>query len=670
MRLFNTYTGNAMLNNALMTVEALAKLKKVAEISTELLLTLYQQYDLKSVNKRLKSYTMLFTKNGPLYNDPKNGLKVYDTLFKRILKDTTLDGNNVCEISGLKFKQTFEHIFIDALKDIGLSDKEIKKKDTTLNRNWFPLIGGLGSDAQSLPQAKFTVQIHPICIAIMQFLPLSSLLYKGGILLIDSTNFEFARQFVSQNVKVIQERIQSTSVRSPIENFKDYSKGNYLLQAIKILEDKKLEEEYSDLNLWSFSNSGTGASCEIDRVPNSLIKKLIRMRNSVDINPELVRILTHSTTSYKFLENLENNTEWYGLYPAVFGSGKKKAIYEGVSVRFLEVYLKEINSQQKILYAKYLAYLINKYKTPSFEKYLSKTDAWNEREYRNDLYAVLVEAAKHGEWDIEHHCEILDDPNQLPIKNFFYNIHRITHFYYQNRTFDSMMPGLNKKESQAMQVCKWIISLIENDGKKESYFLRNLTHNQNYAQVNYNELLIRSANYAFLTIEKILTVFYDEDLKISWYSINELLRIYYNQKEQGVSELKDVGVASIWETDNNFQYWKNQCWEFVEDYQDYYLDKYTNKQTGKKPFGKFLSQINDIPNDSRGFVNWLDEAVENVNNYLCERDNRSKKKWMYDDLLYNPLGETSITFARFAIKFLLQKQYYFSTINQSETIKQ
>ena len=40
-------------------------------------------------------------------------------------------------------------------------------------------------------------------------------------------------------------------------------------------EEKEMEEEYSDLNLWSFSNSGTGASCEIDRVPNELIKKLI-----------------------------------------------------------------------------------------------------------------------------------------------------------------------------------------------------------------------------------------------------------------------------------------------------------------------------------------------------------------------------------------------------------
>lgn len=667
--IFYSYTGNAMLNNALMTIEALGGLKGVSEVTPALLSKLYKKYDLKSLNTRLKSYTMLFTKNGPLHNDAKNGLKVYDALMQKLLTDVELEGDKVCEVSGLRFKTTFVDIFIDALKSIGLTDKEVEKKDTSLNRNWFPLIGGLGSDAQALPQAKFTIQIHPVCIAIMQFLPLSALLYKGGVLLIDSSNFQFARQFVEKNVKEIQKRIQATSVKESIENVRDFSKGNYLLQAIQILEDKELDEADSDLNLWSFSNSGTGASCEIDRVPSSLLKKLITLRSNAVTAPELVKILVDSAFSYKFLDHLENNTEWPWLYPAVFGSGKKKIEYKGVSVQFLEAYFKEINSSQKTCYAKYLAYLIDKYKTSSFSKYLTKTDAWSEKEYKNDLYAVLVEAAKSGEWDLHHHCEIIDLPDQLPIKNFYYNIHRITHFYFQNGTFDTQIPKLSRNESIVIQVCKWIISLIDHDERKDSYFVKNFTHNQNYASVNYNELLIRSAKYTSVTFEKILMIFFDENLKISWYSVNELLRIFYNQKKQAKYELMDINISSIWDTEVAFLDWKDRLSEFVENYQTYYLDKYANKSTGRKPYGKLLSQINDIPNDSSRFIEWLKEAVESVNTYAAERDKLREEKWVYDDLLYHPLGEISVPFARFAIKFLMYKQYYFVTINQSETIK-
>ncbi len=80
MTIFKTYTGNAMLNNALMTIEALAKLKNVSEINPSMLKQVYSKVSLKETNKRLKSYTMLFTKNGPLHNDKTNGDKIYESL--------------------------------------------------------------------------------------------------------------------------------------------------------------------------------------------------------------------------------------------------------------------------------------------------------------------------------------------------------------------------------------------------------------------------------------------------------------------------------------------------------------------------------------------------------------------------------------------------------------
>ncbi len=661
--IFNTYTGNAMLNNAIMTIEALGGIKNVSDITPNLLLDLYQMLHLKELNKRMKSYTMLFTKNGPLHNDAKNGLITYDTLFHKLVSNVELEGNKTCEVSGLKFNTSFEEIFIAALKDIGLNDKEIQKKDTSLNRNWFPLIGGLGSDAQALPQAKFTVQVHPICVAIMQFLPLSALLYKGRILLIDSSNFDFARQYVASHVKEIEKRIQATSVKDQIENVKDFSKGNYLLKAIDLLQSKEIDDEYSDLNLWSFSNSGTGASCEIDRVPNSLLKKLMRMKGKASISPELVRILSVPETSYKFLESLENNTEWFGLYPNVFGSGKNRKEHEGFSIDFLEAYFQEIDSPQKTEYAKYLAALINKYKTSSFEKYLTKTDAWKDNNYKADLFAVLVEATKNGEWDLYHQLNILDNTELLPVKNFSYNIYKVTHFYYQKKKYSEKIPEKGNQKSRVAQVCEWIISIIQQDVNRERIG-RNLV-DQNYASVSYYELMIRNAKRESIRTETICSVFHDEDFNPSWFSINELLRIFFNQKNQGNYELKELHVTTEWTQDLAFQNWLEKINEFIADYQSYYFDKYSNKRTGKKPYEKFLNQISSIPRENNDFARWLNEAVENVSAYLQSSETPTNDKWVSDTLLFNPLGEISISFARFSIKFLFHKHYYFSTINQS-----
>ena len=75
MNIINHYTGNPMVNSALMTIKALAGLSSVRDITTEILHDMIKKvcdelpYSLMSLNLRFKSYTMLFTKNGPLYYD-------------------------------------------------------------------------------------------------------------------------------------------------------------------------------------------------------------------------------------------------------------------------------------------------------------------------------------------------------------------------------------------------------------------------------------------------------------------------------------------------------------------------------------------------------------------------------------------------------------------------
>lgn len=652
MTIFNTYTGNAMLNNALMTIEALAKLKNVSEISPSLLKELYGKTDLRAINKRLKSYTMLFTKNGPLHNDKVNGDKIYESLFHTIVLNFENDGPEICEISGLRFNRSFNELYELALKEMGFPEKEIKNKDTNISRTWFPLIGGLGSDAQALPQAKFTVQIHPICIAILQFLPLSALLYKGGILLVDSSNFALSREMVANNTKTLSEKIQAVSSKDSVENVRDFSKGDYLLKVLNILKGKEeFEETYSDLNMWSFSNSGTGASCEIDRVPNSLIRKLQRLYKSAKIGNELKGILARNESAYSFIESLESNKDWFLLYPNVFGSGKKAVRYDGVSPEFLEAYYTEISKVELVPIAKYIAGLIEKYKSKAFEKILEKTDGWNEAEYKVELFKILVKATENNEWDLEQQIAILDS-DELPVRNNYYQFHKIIHFYTQKKIQSNELPIVDVSASNVFEACRWIISLILMDTKVNT-IKSNLTNPNENAKVGYNRVFFDALNETEIRLEEVIKLFYDADYNFKKYGLNELLRIFFSQPNQQKIEFKNLERDSF--EDNLIQNWINIIQTFVNDYQSYYYSKYQNVETDAQPYKKFERTINTLIKDNDNFYELLREVVFNTNEYIHERDGTKVDKWSIEDLMTNPLGNNNRNICVLAIKFLLKQ---------------
>lgn len=665
MQLFKTYTGNALLNNALMTIEALGKLKNVSEITPELILELYQKQELKSLNKRFRSYYMLFL-NNPLINTAlKNGLgeKIYDETFKYFVQNVELEGNKQCEISGLHFSKSFDQLFGEVLSNIGFSKKEIEKKDKTINRGWFPLIGGLGSDAQALPQAKFSVQIHPIIIPILQFLPLSAVLYKGRVLLVDSANFEFSREFITRNVKDVKRRIETTQEGDSIENLKDFTKGNYLLRAIEILDEKYFdyEDDYTDLNLWSFTNSGTGASCEIERVPNSLIQKILRLKKNPNVSPELNQILSNSETAYRFLEALENNQEWFGLYPNVYGSGAKKVENDGVSVPFLEAYFKEINSPQKTEYAKYLAFLIEKYKTDSFAKYLPKRDAWQDQNFKTDLYAVLVKATENGEWSFANQLDILDDPDVIPVKNNFYGNLKITHYYHYKKVFSEKLPQRSETGSETKKITDWLIALIQADARKEN-LVKSLTNTQTFARTGFNPLLYRASQKPEVDLDTVFYAFYNEQFISARYGLNELLRLFFSQPEQPEIQISALEKHEGWQLEKTTQKWFWQIAEFATDYQSYYFHKYGNRESGSKPLAKYLKLIESIPEDGSRFLIWFFEAIDNTNQFLIDQEKANKIKWT-DAILYAPNGEYRQSFACMAIKLsMLKCVHHFETV--------
>ncbi|QEC40716.1 hypothetical protein [Pseudobacter ginsenosidimutans] len=653
MTIFKTYTGNAMLNNALMTIEALARLKSVSAITPSLLKELYHQVDLKETNKRLKNYTMLFTNNGPLHNNKGNDDRVYGSLFSTIVSNFESEGANICEISGLAFQTTFNEFYELALKEAGFSNKEIGSKDTNISRTWFPLIGSLGSDAQALPQAKFTVQIHPICIAVLQFLPLSALLYKRGILLVDSSNFELSREMVAQNTQTLSEKIQNISLKESVENVRDFSKGDYLLKALDILAEKEdFEETYSDLNMWSFSNSGTGANCEIDRIPNFLIRKLQRLYTNAKIDIELKGILAKNETAYSFIKSLEKNTDWSLLYPNVFGSGKKAIRYEGVSPEFMEAYYAEVGKTELLPTAKYIAGLIQQYKSKAFEKLLVKTDGWNDPEYKVELFRVLVKATEDNKWGLEQHIAILDNKDELPIKNTYYQFQKLIHYFTWKKVQSNTLPPIYVLNTKVLKACKWIISLIQKDDKVNA-IKSNLTNPNENAKVGFNRIVFDALANTEIALEEVIEILYDEEYNYRKYGLNEVLRIFFSQTDQ--QEFEFENLKSNLNRDALLQNWIAKIKSFANDYRAYYFGRYQGSGNGGLPHNKFQKTIDPFIKENDNFYTLLIEAIFNTNQFIKEREHTKDDKWKMEDLMTNPLGNNNRNICVLAVKFLLKE---------------
>jgi hypothetical protein len=101
--------------------------------------------------------------------------------------------------------------------------------------------------------------------------------------------------------------------------------------------------------------------------------------------------------------------------------------------------------------------------------------------------------------------------------------------------------------------------------------------------------------------------------------------------------------------------WLTDLQEFANDYIWYYFDKYGNKETGTKPLSKFKNQINTIPSDTLHYLRWFDEALENTNEFLKNKDETITIKWS-DSLQYNGEGDFSPKLTRFLLKFFAMKQ--------------
>ena len=228
-------------------------------------------------NERLKCFTMVFGTNGPLtqpaYKKVGKNKAVYLGILRRVLDAAESEGSkgHRCDLTGIRTNLDFHQVCAEALHDAGLEVPDQK----WLGRDWIPLGGSLGNDAQALPSASRPLRVSALALFAMQYIPLGTFLFKGKLVFVTSQTANQLSQALTRAV------VTQNQERLALGEIQILGKGSgtgiildLLLHHFESLHDAIKEDSLparTELVLWLFSNSGTGADCSVERVPESAL---------------------------------------------------------------------------------------------------------------------------------------------------------------------------------------------------------------------------------------------------------------------------------------------------------------------------------------------------------------------------------------------------------------
>lgn len=359
------WTGNPWVDTGLAVMVARAGKEKIEDFTDEDFKNVMSDEGvwLAKANRHLKAFTMVVGINSPLTNTSTNqslkkknrdkklnlmddkGFKQYCDLITElkgsVLKNT--GGDFLCESCG---ERPATEVLYKYGKDIG--------------RDWFPLAGSIGNDAQTLPAASRTARICSQCLLSIQFLPLGAVIVGRKIACFQSTYMELTQLIVGE---VFNETYNKLELLKYDEKLSAMGQGKgtkeALIKLIKIMDDFQQNKRilklppYTSLNIWLFSNTGQDPDCEVIEIPNEALIFLWDATKSY--KKEIEKLLGNEPTKridFQLLECIRRKSEYMGFYPQKGVKPALKELFELYHTRVLG------NSLVTLKLAEWLAYQI------------------------------------------------------------------------------------------------------------------------------------------------------------------------------------------------------------------------------------------------------------------------------------------------------------------------
>ncbi len=510
MPLFS-WTGNPWVDAGMGVIVAKAGKWKIEDLTkTDIETILSDGIWLANVNRQLKAFTMVVGVNSPLTNTSLNpSMKkenrgklnpLNDTGFKQYCKMINELAKSVFAESGGKYRceACGERPTTTVLAKYG--------KDVA--RDWFPLAGSIGSDAQSLPAASRTARICSFCLLAVQFLPLGAIIIGGKIACFQSTYPELTQLIVSEVLKETQDRLnllKSDEKLSAVGQGKGSKEAVIMLLKIfsELHRNKRILAlpPHASLNVWLFSNSGQDPDCDVIEIPN---EALVFLWESAKTYRQEIEIILHRESkqiAHQLLECIKRRNEYSGFYPSKTSKSVSKGLFELYQTKVLG------NSMLSLRLAEWLSFQIKSRLTAGdkngnklFAKLQKDNAYWNkDKTVIVKLNGMVAQLAEEGLLTLEEYTTLFpreEEAHHLSVRNdtyrwiWFYLTHdnlseikpeggfnlfthplikifaRDTFVYYQNEKGlkfikKNILEAFKKGDVSTSDLQRWFISLGE-----------------------------------------------------------------------------------------------------------------------------------------------------------------------------------------------------------------
>jgi len=334
-------TGNPFVDGGLAVVAHLAGRSGIGELSpSDISTTLSDGTELCKANLRLKSFTMVFGTNGPLTQPAYKKSGANEIVYKAVLRRLATamleegQGGEPCELTGIRTLFDFHRTCVEALREGGQKLPERK----WVGRDWVPLAGSLGNDAQALPAASRPLHVSALALLALQFLPQGLFLFQGRLACYQSTYSPLVQQLTAGEVDDYENQLAAGNYEIHGKGEGSASALTRLLRVFGALQQARSEARlpaHTDLYLWLFSNSGAGADCRIVPIPDRVLRFLWECVEA-DFSGEVDALVRNEPKDPRFqlLTAIREERDFRGLYPF------KK--WTGASQRFYELYQQRV----------------------------------------------------------------------------------------------------------------------------------------------------------------------------------------------------------------------------------------------------------------------------------------------------------------------------------------
>jgi hypothetical protein len=328
-------TGNPFVDGGLAVVAHLAGKSGIGELSLpDISRALADGSGLCKTNLRLKSFTMVFGTNGPLTQPAYKKSGANEVIYKAVLRGlagSMLDEGQAgepCELTGIRTQFDFHRTCVEALREGGQKLPERK----WVGRDWVPLAGSLGNDAQALPAASRPLHVSALALLALQFLPQGLFLFQGRLACYQSTYSPLVQQLTAAEVVDYQNQLAAGNYEIHGKGEGSASALTRLLRVFGALREARSEArlpEHTDLYLWLFSNSGAGADCRIVPIPHQVLRFLWECLEE-GFAGEVDTLVRNEPKDPRFqlLTAIREEKDFRGLYPFKKWAGASQRFYE------------------------------------------------------------------------------------------------------------------------------------------------------------------------------------------------------------------------------------------------------------------------------------------------------------------------------------------------------